>query len=100
MSIEKVLSDNGITVLSFSEYKQALNSLGYDINPEYVKHWSCVNSWDGETYYSTSCYFKGTNIGYSNIMIKSKSGIEYDRKGLIDFKMNHAFNLNGKVYIV
>lgn len=100
MSIEKVLADNGITTLSFDEYKQALNSLGYDISPEYAKYWACVNSWDGEIYYSTSCYFKGTNIGFANVAIKSRPDLEYDNEGLIKFRMNHAFKLNGKVYIV
>lgn len=100
MSIEKVLADNGITTLSFNEYKQALNSLGYDINPEYAKHWSCVNSWDGEIYYSTSCYFKGTKIGFANIEIESYPESKYDNEGLIKFRRNHAFKLNGKVYIV
>mgnify|MGYP000063508610 CR=1 FL=1 len=100
MGIEKVLSDNGITVLSFDEYKQKLNVLGYDINSDYVKRWECSNTWEGEVYYTTGCFFKNTKIGYSNIAIKNNSNLKYDSKGLIDFKMSHAFNLNGKVYVI
>ena len=100
MTIEKVLSDNGISILSFDEYKQKLNEIGYDINRDYVSKWSCANTWEGESYYTTSCFFKGTKIGYSNIAIKNETGLKYDSERLINFKMSHAFNLSGKVYVI
>lgn len=100
MTNKEIAIKQGYKVLTFKEMKDKLNALGYDINPQYVKRWSCSNVADGFGYYTTSCFFFGTNIGFANIKGKhiSDSMSEENIKAFKNLRLDTLFTIGKDLY--
>ena len=89
----------GYSVLNFQTYKSMLNQIGYDINITYTQKWATVNSWEGENYYATKCFYLGTNIAYCNIAGDSLKN-ESNSNSLKNLRLNYCFYFGENIYIV
>ena len=89
----------GFNVVDFKTYKSMLNQIGYDINMSYANKWGCYNSWDGEQYIATSCFFKNTNIGFANIAGNHLRNTK-DSDSLSNIRLNYCFYFGENIYIV
>lgn len=95
----KHFEDLGYNVVNFQTYKTMLNQIGYDINITYAQKWATINSWDGENYYATNCFYSGTNIAYCNIA-GDKLKNEIDSQALKNMRLNYCFYFGENIYII
>lgn len=102
MTNKELAISQGYQVLSFDEMKKKLNELGYYITKQYVKSWRCVNVWNGLMYYSTSCVFLGTNIGFANVdgdEIRNSISKENQDK-FRELRGNTYFTIGNDLYLI
>lgn len=70
-----------------------------DYSVIYAKKLGCHNSWDGEQYIATSCFFKNTNIGFANIAGNHLRNAK-DDESLSNIRLNYCFHFGKNIYIV
>lgn len=89
----------GYTIVSFNQYVEMLNKAGYNLSLTTLKEYRTINSEQGHIYYTTSCTFLGTNIGYANIAgmnLRTKEG----NLALKELRDNFMFTYNKQLYCI
>lgn len=102
MTNKELAISQGYQVLSFDEMKKKINELGYDITKQYVKDWRCSNVWDGLAFYTTSCVFLGTKIGFANVAGNEiRKAIPKEKQDEFrELRLNTYFTIGNDLYLI
>ena len=102
MSLENTIkhfTDEGYNVVSYRQFVSMLKQINYNMTINYLYRTWCANSIDGNLYYTVSCYYKDSNIGFANINgLHLKNERNY--RALQNVRLNYCFVFSGKLYVL
>ena len=102
MSLENTIKhfeSEGYNVISYHQFVNMLQQINYDMTINYLYQTRCDNCAEGNLYYTVSCHYKGSNIGFANINgLHLKN--EHDYRALQNIRLNYCFIFKGNLYVL
>ena len=102
MSLENIIKhfeSEGYNILSYNQFVNMLRQINYDMTVGYLYETRCANCVEGNLYYTVSCHYKDSNIGFANINgLHLKN--EHDYQALQNMRLNYCFVFSGKLYVL
>ena len=102
MSLENTIEyfkSEGYHIVSYQQFVTMLKQINYNMTIGYLYETRCANCAEGNLYYTVSCHYKNSNIGFANI-----SGLhlknESDYQALQNIRLNYCFIFSGNVYVL
>ena len=95
----KHFENEGYNILSYQQFVSMLKQINYDMTIGYLYETRCVNHADGNLYYTVSCHYKDSNIGFANtngLHLKN----EHNYRALQNMRLNYCFVFSGNLYVL